>query len=124
MEASQLRQRPRRTAQETSGTLSYHATGVSQLMQAEPGLTIERFSGSRAATTFRKLPSARPGARTMAASVSSMTARDLQRLEHLRGRAVQRPPLLRLRERVDGRPGVVLRPPPAVRREGDLAADD
>src|SRR4051812_810556 len=47
--------------------LSYHAMLVSQLGHAEPGETIERFNGSRAATTFRKLPTARPGARTTAA---------------------------------------------------------
>ena len=42
--------------------LSYQASSCPQLMQAEPGLTIERCSGTRAATTFRKLPIARPGA--------------------------------------------------------------
>src|SRR3954452_23790676 len=63
----QWRHRPRSTAYETSGMLSYHAMLVSQLGHAEPGETIERFSGSRAATTFRKLPTARPGARTTAA---------------------------------------------------------
>ena len=34
-----------------------------QLMHAEPGETSERRSGTRAATTFMKLPSARPGAK-------------------------------------------------------------
>src|ERR1700741_1696255 len=48
--------------------LSYHAMLVSQLGQAEPGETIERWRGIRAATTFRKLPTARPGARTTAAN--------------------------------------------------------
>ena len=48
--------------------LSYHARLVSQLGHAEPGETIERRSGIRAATTFRKLPTARPGARTTAAN--------------------------------------------------------
>src|SRR5881394_1895662 len=38
--------------------------GVSQLMQAEPGRTIERRSGTRAATTPRKLPIASPGTNT------------------------------------------------------------
>ena len=37
-------------------------------MQAEPGLTSERRSGMRAATTFRKLPNARPGKNAMAAN--------------------------------------------------------
>jgi hypothetical protein len=40
-------------------------------MHADGGDTIERRSGTRAATTFRKLPSARPGARAAAASASS-----------------------------------------------------
>src|SRR5262249_50976256 len=50
-----------------SGTLSYHAIGVSQLVHAEPGETSERRSGRRAATTFRKLPTARPGQNAIAA---------------------------------------------------------
>src|SRR5262249_16242166 len=36
-------------------------------MQADGGCTIERFNGTRAATTFRKLPSASPGAKAIAA---------------------------------------------------------
>jgi len=40
---------------------------LAQLMQAEGGLTIERLSGTRATTTFRKLPIARPGANAKAA---------------------------------------------------------
>ena len=40
---------------------SYQASSWPQLMQAEPGETIERFSGTRAATTLRKLPIASPG---------------------------------------------------------------
>src|SRR5437764_14397327 len=40
-------------------------------MQADPGRTIERRSGTRAATTFRKLPTARPGAKKTAASAMS-----------------------------------------------------
>ena len=67
----QWRQCPRRNANESSGRLSYHASGVAQAMQAEPGLTTERRSGIRAARTFRKLPNARPGRSAMAASVSS-----------------------------------------------------
>src|SRR5262245_58347577 len=50
--------------------LSYHASGVPQAMHADPGLTIERRSGMRAATTFRKLPKARPGRNAMAATVT------------------------------------------------------
>ena len=52
--------------------LSYQAIGAEHDMQAEPGCEIERLSGTRAATTFRKLPSARPGAKASAASVSSI----------------------------------------------------
>jgi hypothetical protein len=40
-------------------------------MQADGGRTIERRNGTRAATTFRKLPSARPGAKTNAARAKS-----------------------------------------------------
>src|SRR5689334_13947690 len=40
-------------------------------MHAERGFTTERRSGTRAATTFRKLPMARPGARAKAASAAS-----------------------------------------------------
>src|SRR5258707_122355 len=61
------RQRPRRSAYERIGTLSYHAISCAQSMQAEPGLTSERRSGSLAATTFRNEPRARPGARASAA---------------------------------------------------------
>jgi len=39
-------------------------------MQAERGLITERRSGTRAATTFRKLPTASPGARAKAASAA------------------------------------------------------
>jgi len=47
--------------------LSYQAIGAEHDMQAEPGRTSERLSGTRAATTFRKLPTARPGAKASAA---------------------------------------------------------
>ena len=50
--------------------LSYHASGVPHAMHAEPGLTSERRSGMRAATTFRKLPNARPGRSAMVAKAS------------------------------------------------------
>ena len=46
---------------------SYHASSWPQLMHAEPGLTIDRLRGTRAATTFRKLPIARPGTKATAA---------------------------------------------------------
>src|SRR5438093_1238173 len=60
-------QRPRRTAYETSGTLSYQASSLPQLIQADAGLTSDRFSGTRAATTFRNEPKASPGASARAA---------------------------------------------------------
>jgi hypothetical protein len=41
-------------------------------MHADAGETTERRSGTRAATTFRKLPSASPGANANAASASSI----------------------------------------------------
>src|SRR6266849_6004944 len=61
------RQRPRRSAYESIGTLSYHAISSPQSMHAEPGLTSDRRSGTRAATTFRNEPRAKPGARASAA---------------------------------------------------------
>jgi hypothetical protein len=47
--------------------LSYERMWSPQDMHAEGGRTIERRNGTRAATTFRKLPSASPGAKTAAA---------------------------------------------------------
>src|SRR5215204_4482423 len=69
--ALQERQRPRRAMNETSGRLSYQAISPPHDMHAERGCTRERRSGRRAATTFRKLPSASAGAKTTAASASS-----------------------------------------------------
>ena len=74
IDVPQPRQRPRRTRYESSGTLSYHASSAAQFMQAEPGDTIERFRGTRAATTFRKLPKASPGASAIAARENDMAA--------------------------------------------------
>lgn len=54
--------------------LSRHAIGVPHSMHAEAGLTIDVRRGTRAATTFRKLPTARPGARKAAASARSTPA--------------------------------------------------
>src|SRR3954454_2859005 len=65
---------PRRTSQDTTGTLSYHAISCPQDMQADGGLMIERRSGTRAATTFRNEPSARPGARASAAKIMELVA--------------------------------------------------
>src|SRR5258708_39312737 len=67
MRAPQLRQRPRSATYEKSGTFSYHASSRAQLMHADPGVTTERRKGTRAASTLRNEPSARPGASTMAA---------------------------------------------------------
>src|SRR5580765_4820120 len=68
--AAQWRHFERSSANESSGTLSYHASGVAHAMQAEPGLTSERRRGTRAATTLRKLPNARPGTSAIAATVT------------------------------------------------------
>src|SRR5581483_817912 len=86
------RQRPRRTSHETSGMLSYHASSCAQLMHADGGLTSERRSGSRAATTFRKLPTARPGANASAASARSTgSARGVDGRRDRRLRALRDP---------------------------------
>ena len=60
-------------ARRRTGTLSRQPISWPQLMQAEPGETSERRSGTRAATTFMKLPSARPGANANAASAKSIS---------------------------------------------------
>src|SRR5919201_6684382 len=72
MRAPQARQRPRRHRYETTGTLSRTASVVPQDMQAEAGRTIERRRGTRAATTFRKLPRARPGKKATRASAIAL----------------------------------------------------
>jgi hypothetical protein len=56
-----------------TGTLSCQAIGVPHDMQADAGRTTARRSGTRAATTFTKLPTASPGARKRADSVSSIS---------------------------------------------------
>src|SRR5579864_2387274 len=71
-------------------------------MQAEPGLTIERRSGTRAATTLRNEPRARPGASASAANVTSARARQADRGRRIRRdvlRLALRPVLLVLLER-------------------------
>jgi len=52
--------------------LSYHAIGVPQLMQAEPGWATESRSGTRLATTERKLPTASPGTNASVARAASI----------------------------------------------------
>jgi len=66
--------------------LSYHAISVAQVMHAERGATIDRRSGTRAATTFRNDPSTSPGARKSAANDSSTIAVSAGRLVALNAR--------------------------------------
>src|SRR5205823_7271938 len=70
MRTPQCRQRPCRRTKDRTGTLSYQASAVPHDMQAEPGRTTERRSGTRAATTFRKLPRAKPGTSETAATAT------------------------------------------------------
>src|SRR6266511_1375869 len=51
--------------------LSYHASSVLHAVHADGGWTTDRRSGTRAATTFKKLPIASPGRKAMAASAAS-----------------------------------------------------
>src|SRR5919198_5691132 len=80
MRAPQARQRPRSNKYETTGTLSRAATRVPQDMQAEAGRTIERRIGTRAATTLRKLPRARPGKKATRASAIVLPRELLRRV--------------------------------------------
>src|SRR5437899_2864201 len=73
MRVPQTRQRPRRRRYEKSGMLSRRSIGVAHAMHAEAGRTMERRSGTRAATTFRKLPSARPGKKAARAAAAIST---------------------------------------------------
>jgi hypothetical protein len=50
--------------------LSYQTIRVPHAMHADGGATIDRRSGTRAATTLRKLPSANPGASEMRAAAA------------------------------------------------------
>src|SRR5919202_2687065 len=72
MRAPQVRQRPRSNRYETSGMLSRAATRVPQDMQAGAGRAIDRRMGTGAATTFRKLPRARPGKKAARASAIAL----------------------------------------------------
>ena len=60
MRTPQLRQRPRNSSHETTGTLSYGLTGAPQPGQCDPGLTSDSPAGTRWATTLRKLPMTSP----------------------------------------------------------------
>ena len=79
-------------------------------MHAEPGATIERCSGTRAATTFRKLPSASAGASTSGggSAVNSLSRRAVE------GRGGARPHLGRIcvahddRDELDRRPAATV----------------
>src|SRR5438093_1265044 len=99
----QARQRPRRRRYETSGRLSSGAIGVAQDMQADAGRTTERRRGTRAATTFRKLPSASPGAKTAAAIAAVTLSRVLRRLREREDRLLARHADRDERESAEGR---------------------
>src|SRR6266480_7830899 len=98
MRTPQVRQRPRSQSHESTGTLSRHASSVPQLMQADAGRTTERRSGTRAATTFKKLPSASAGQ-----NANRPRARSTLLLSARRGAALglAREALRRVRLRVD-----------------------
>src|SRR5687768_7365557 len=87
MGTPQLRQRPRRRSQETTGTLSYGFTGASHCGQREPGLTSDSPSGTRCATTFRKLPMTAPN---RPATTTSAADASIARASYCRGRLVSR----------------------------------
>src|SRR5581483_4379151 len=120
------RQRPRSAAYDTSGTFSIQESSCPHVMQAEPGLTIERRSGTRAATTLRNEPSARPGASASAANVTSARACEAVRRGRVRRRVLRLPLRPRLlvaleRERDQGRAGVdELRPRGRRLRDDDV----
>src|SRR5439155_9108247 len=67
---AQARQRPRRSAKDRSGRLSYHAIGAPQPRHAEAGRQRLRRSGRRTITTFRKLPIMRPKRQTAASATA------------------------------------------------------
>src|SRR5918911_4680785 len=72
MRVPKARQRPRSHRYEATGMLSRAASGVPHDMHAEAGRTIDRRIGTRAATTFRKLPRARPGKKATRASAIAL----------------------------------------------------
>src|SRR2546430_2507873 len=77
--SAHARQRPRRSANERSGRLSYHAIAAPQPGHAEPGCQRLRRSGRRAITTFRKLPTMRPNRQTVTSARSITSPRRQQR---------------------------------------------
>src|SRR5215469_2333037 len=66
--------RPRSAIHDSTGTFSYHDSSCPHDMHADAGVTIDRRSGTRAATTLRNEPSASPGANAMAATVMRQPA--------------------------------------------------
>ncbi len=70
MRASQLRQRPRSSTHETIGMLSRALISAPHSVQLERGFDTDMRSGTRAATTLTKLPKARAGGSTSAASAT------------------------------------------------------
>ncbi len=62
----QRRQRPRRTSHESTGMLSYQAIAARHSGHRERGRTIDSPAGTRAMTTFRKLPIVAPTTSTHA----------------------------------------------------------
>src|SRR5207249_5192502 len=91
MRDRQFRQWPRNTKYDTSGMLSRARISWPHDMQAEGGRTMERRSGTRAATTFRKLPSASPGAKATAARAKSTLPLSATRVPELREARSARP---------------------------------
>ena len=72
--ASQCRQRPRSRRYDSTGMLSRQRISVAQVPHDDGGRRIDRRAGTRATTTFRKLPSASAGARTKAAAAAFMAS--------------------------------------------------
>src|ERR1035437_5492925 len=115
MGAPQRRQRPRRSSQDTTGTLSKNATGVPQEGQREPGWTTESPRGNRWMHTFAKEPTIAPVAKKRPRRTPS-TAFTSASFPRERGRRVGRatpssPPRPRGRRRGDRRVRGGGRPP-------------
>src|SRR5262249_43285115 len=75
MGAAHVRHRPRSSANESRGMLSYHVIGAPQPGHAERGAHRLRRSGSRAMTTLRKLPNTSPNAMTATSPMSELMFR-------------------------------------------------
>src|SRR5688572_8466864 len=68
--AAHARQRPRNTRNDTSGMLSCQAMALPHPGHVEPGIQRLRRSGTRAITTFKKLPITRPKVTTGTRAIS------------------------------------------------------